>query len=52
MVLLGTPDQPAIGAPLDIRVDGEHVTIAVTEPPSPDAWAVTLMLLRNLLDER
>jgi hypothetical protein len=51
MVLLRTPDQPATGAPLDISVDSEHVTIAVDEPPSPDAWAATLDLLRKLLDE-
>ena len=51
MVLLRTPDQPASGAPLDISVDAEHVTIAVAETPSPDAWAATLILLRNLLDE-
>ena len=51
MVLLRTPDQPATGAPLDISVDGVHVTIAVAEPPNPHAWAATLILLRNLLDE-
>jgi hypothetical protein len=51
MVLLRTPDQPATGAPLDISVDSEHVTIAVAETPSPDAWAAILILLRRLLDE-
>jgi hypothetical protein len=52
MVLLRTPDQPATGAPLDIIVDGEHITIAVTQAPSPDAWAATRILLAHLLDER
>jgi hypothetical protein len=51
MVLLRTPDQPATGAPLDISVDSEHVTIVVAEAPSPDAWAAILILLRHLLDE-
>jgi hypothetical protein len=51
MVLIRTPDQPATGAPLDIRVDSEHVTIVVAEAPSPDAWAAILILLRHLLDE-
>lgn len=51
-VLLRTSDQPATGAQLDISVDSGHVTIAVAEPPSPDAWAAILILLRSLLDER
>jgi hypothetical protein len=51
MILLRTPDQPATGAPLDISVDGEHVTIVVAEAPSPAAWAAILVLLRHLLDE-
>jgi hypothetical protein len=51
MVLLRTPDQPATGVPVDISVDGEHVTIVVAEAPSPDAWAAILILLRRVLDE-
>ena len=47
---LRTPDQPATGAPFDISVDVEHITIAITELPSPDLWSATLNLLRQLLD--
>jgi hypothetical protein len=50
MVLLRTPDQPATGAPLDINIDGEQVTITLTESPNPAIWAATLDLLRHLLD--
>jgi hypothetical protein len=50
MVTLRTSDQPTTGAALDISVDGEHVTIAVTEAPSPEVWAATLNLLQRLLD--
>jgi hypothetical protein len=51
VVLLRTPDRPATGAPLDISVDYEQITIAVIQAPSPDVWAATLILLRHLLDE-
>jgi hypothetical protein len=50
MVALRTSDQPTTGAALEISVDGEHVTIAVTEAPSPEIWAATLNLLQQLLD--
>jgi hypothetical protein len=50
MVTLQTSDQPTTGAALEISVDGEHVTIAVTEAPSPEVWAATLKLLQQLLD--
>jgi hypothetical protein len=50
MVTLRTADQPTTGAALEISVDGEHVTIAVTEAPSPKVWAATLNLLQQLLD--
>jgi hypothetical protein len=50
MVTLRTSDQPTTGAALEISVDGEHLTIAVTEAPSPDVWAATLNLLQQLLD--
>jgi hypothetical protein len=50
MVTLRTADQPTTGAALEISVDGEHVTIAVTEAPSPEVWAATLNLLQQLLD--
>jgi hypothetical protein len=50
MVTLRTSDQPTTGATLEICVDGEHVTIAVTEVPSPAVWAATLTLLQQLLD--
>jgi hypothetical protein len=50
MVTLQTSDQPTTGAALEISVDGEHVTIAVTEAPSPEVWAATLNLLQQLLD--
>jgi hypothetical protein len=49
-VTLRTSDQPTTGAALEISVDGEHVTIAVTEAPSPEVWAATLNLLQQLLD--
>lgn len=47
---LRTRDQPATGAPIDISVDVGHVTIVLTESPSPEFWAATLNLLRHLLD--
>jgi hypothetical protein len=50
MVTLQTSDQPTTGAALAIIVDGEHVTIAVTEAPSLEVWAATLNLLQQLLD--
>jgi hypothetical protein len=50
MVTLRTSDQPTTGAALEMSVDGEHVTIAVTEVPSPDVGAATLTLLQPLLD--
>jgi hypothetical protein len=50
MVTLRTSDQPTTGATLEMSVDGEHVTIAVTEVPSPEVWAATLTLLQQLLD--
>jgi hypothetical protein len=50
MVTLRTSDQPTTGAALEMSVDGEHVTIAVTEVPSPEVWAATLNLLQQLLD--
>lgn len=49
-VTLRTSDQPTTGAALEISVDGEHVTIAVTKVPSPEVWAATLNLLQQLLD--
>jgi hypothetical protein len=52
MVTLRTPDQPTTGAALEISVDGEHVTIAVTKVPSPEVWAATLNLLQQLLDRK
>jgi hypothetical protein len=50
MVTLRTSDQPTTGTALEISVDGEHVTIAVTEAPNPEVWAATLNLLQQLLD--
>jgi len=50
MVTLRTSDQPTTGAALEISVDGEHVTIAVTKAPSPEVWAATLNLLQQLLN--
>jgi hypothetical protein len=50
MVTLRTSDQPTTGAALEISVDGERVTIAVTEAPRPEVWAATLNLLQQLLD--
>ena len=52
MVTLRTSDQPTTGAALEISVDGEHVTIAVTEAPSAEVWAATLNLLQQLLDRQ
>jgi hypothetical protein len=50
MLALRTSDQPTTGAALEISVDGEHVTIAITKVPSPEVWAATLNLLQQLLD--